>query len=126
MSWSRVTPRSGLGAWLAWEAAVWAHLLGQSRGPRGTAFRSSTGAGAEFTLLIFLSVLEAVPVHFLLAARDERAALVHLLVNALGALWCLGQLRALRARGVVLGERLHLNAGLLWTGSVALSDLAPV
>lgn len=28
--------------------------------------------------------------------------------------------------GVVLGERLHLNAGLLWTGSVALSDLAQV
>ncbi|NTY01193.1 hypothetical protein [Deinococcus sp. JMULE3] len=129
VSWSRVTPRSGLGAWLAWEGAVWAHLLGRARGPRGAAFRSSTGAGAEFTLLIFLSVLEAVPVHFLLAARDERAALVHLLVNVLGVLWCAGQLRALRAlraRGVVLGERLHLNVGLLWTGSVALGDIAQV
>lgn len=126
VSWSRVTPRSGLGAWLAWEGAVWTHLLGRARGPSGTAFRSSTGAGAQFTLLIFLSVLEAVPVHFMLAARDERAALVHLLVNGLGVLWCAGQLRALRVRGVVLGERLHLNAGLLWTGSVALGDIAQV
>ncbi|MFT2719907.1 hypothetical protein ACMT4L_07875 [Deinococcus sp. A31D244] len=126
VSWSRVTPRSGLGAWLAWEGAVWAHLLGRARGPSGTPFRSSTGAGAEFTLLIFLSVMEAVPVHFMLAARDERAALVHLLVNALGVLWCAGHLRALRGRGVVLGERLHLNVGLLWTGSVALSDVAQV
>ncbi|WP_156122974.1 hypothetical protein [Deinococcus radiopugnans] len=125
VSFSRVTTRSGVARLVAAESATWPYLWSRPRQPRGAVFPSTTGAQAEFILLIFLIMAESLPVHFLLESRFPVVAGVHLLLNVAGVAWCAAQLRALRLRQVTVGkERLFLRHGLLWTGSVALQEIA--
>lgn len=112
------------------EGLMLAHLLRRPRLPAGAHFGTRRGAttGMMLGVVIFVSVLEGLVVHALLARWSDAAAWGVTALHVLSALWLLAYARALACRPVTVGsgtvgERLYLRAGLHWTGSTPLANV---
>lgn len=107
------------------EGLMLAHLLRRPRLPTGAHFGTRRGAttGMMLGVVIFVSVLEGLVVHALLARWSDAAAWGVTALHVLSALWLLAYARALAVRPVTVGRRLYLRAGLHWTGSTPLANV---
>lgn len=77
--------------------------------------------------LCFMTVIEALPIHFFLAMHNARVAWIFDALNAYSLLWLLGHLNAMRLRPILLNdEKLHLRIGLFSHATVALADIEAV
>lgn len=126
-AYARLFPDSRLGRALLFDRALWVHPLRRPRLPEGQHFatRQGAGTGSTLVLLVFLTVMESLPVHFILVQRSHNAALVHLGANLLGVALVVAYGRALGTRPVTVGRRrLYLRSGLHWTASTPRVNVA--
>ncbi|MDX1661026.1 MAG: hypothetical protein R3326_04475 [Gemmatimonadota bacterium] len=83
--------------------------------------------GTVVAALLIAVVVEAVAVHFLLAIWTPTGAWVATALSVYGALWLVGDYRAIRARPSVVGpDRLHLRLGLRWEVEVPVDAIESV
>ncbi len=84
------------------------------------------GATGAITFAFLLAVVaESIPVHVLLSRWSVVAAGIHLLLSVYGALWLIGDSRAMAQRPIeVSDDGLTLRLGLRWTLEVPSEDIA--
>ncbi len=129
----RAAARTALGneraaAVVAWEFAVLYYALLSWRAKAQPTdeetysyHRKSTYAGVVIALLLAIAA-EAVPVHLLLSRWSVKAAWVVTALGVYGALWLIGDYRAMRLRPTrVGGDGLALRFGLRWGLDVPLA-----
>lgn len=107
------------------EGLMLGHLLRRPRLPPGQHFGTRRGAttGMMMGALIFVSVLEGLLLHTVLARWSDAVAWGITTLHGLSVLWLLAYARALTLRPVTVGRRLYLRAGLHWTGSTPPSNV---
>lgn len=124
--WDRLTPTPRLTRMVLSDVLLWRGLFRRPALPDGRHFGTRRGstAGATLTLLTFLTVMESLPVHFLLVERFHTAALWHLGLNAVSTVWLFAYARALTTRPVTVSyRRLYLRTGLHWTASTPVANV---
>jgi hypothetical protein len=85
------------------------------------------GYGAVVGAILLAAVAELVGVHVLLAQWSATAAWVHAALSVYGAVWFIGDYRAMRHRPHVAGdEALCVRFGLRWTARVPWAQVAAV
>jgi hypothetical protein len=101
-------------AFFAWRARPETAVDG-----RTFAYHRNNGYTGLFGAAIFLSLVEIVVVHLVVATWSVAAAWVLTAAGVYSAIWLLGQLQAFRLRPLVLtATELHLRIGLIWRASI--------
>lgn len=86
-----------------------------------------TGTTAILATLMAATVVEAVPLHFLLRTWTPRLAWLLTALSALALVWILGLLRSVQLRPVLLdAERLVVRAGIRWSVAIPREAIAGV
>lgn len=96
-------------------------------GARAFTSHRRTGTTGVLAALIAATVVEAVPIHFLLRTWSPRAAWTLTALSVLAILWILGLLRSIQLRPTLLNrDSLVVRCGIRWTLAVPLDAIASV
>jgi len=112
---------------VAYEIAVlWYALASWRRAPAAGddvfSYHRKTGYGSVVAALLLAIAAESLPVHLLLSRWSVKAAWILTALGLYGALWLIGDYRAMRLRPTLLdGPVLRLRHGLRWSLDVPLT-----
>lgn len=96
-------------------------------GTRAFTGHRRSGTTAVIAALIAATVVEAIPMHFLLRAWSARLAWTLTALGALSLVWLLGLLRSVQLRPTLLAaDSLVVRCGLRWTVEIPLDAIAAV
>ncbi|MDB4878121.1 MAG: hypothetical protein JWM41_4567 [Gemmatimonadetes bacterium] len=85
-------------------------------GAQGFSYHKREAYAATLYVLLFVTIVETVAVHFLVRAFAPRVALGLFAVSAFGAVWLLGFARAVQLRPILLSRtELRIRSGVLWS-----------
>lgn len=115
---------------LAYEISVF-HYAFATRRPEPTehsfSYDRRSGYGAVFAAILLAAAVELIAVHVLLQAWSETAALIHAALSVYGALWLVGDYRAMRRRPHELRpDGLRLRYGLRWDLAIPWDHVSTV
>jgi hypothetical protein len=95
--------------------------------PRSFTYHKKTGYGAVVAAILLAMAVELIPIHMLLAHWSAPLAWIVTALSLYGALWLIGDCRALLLRPITLqGDQLVIRFGLRWNLSIPLAAVEGV